>query len=111
MSGAIPLLPNTPSWRCVQLGEARGHLYLYLISYIANEGGMTMNKEFRGVWRKALETYFMELPQYLPGGSEGHISQRSGLRIRSSRAKHPAATVTFCSEYINRSANIKHRVI
>jgi len=28
MGGAIPPLPNTPSWRRTQLKKAQGHLYL-----------------------------------------------------------------------------------
>jgi hypothetical protein len=33
MSGAIPPLPNTPSWRGAQLKkEAQGQLYLYLLT-------------------------------------------------------------------------------
>jgi hypothetical protein len=31
MSGAIPPLPNTPSWRGAQLKKTQGQLYLYLI--------------------------------------------------------------------------------
>jgi hypothetical protein len=31
MSGAVPPLPSTPSWRGAQLNEAQGQLYLYLI--------------------------------------------------------------------------------
>jgi len=30
MSGTIPPLPNTPSWRGVLLKKAQGQLYLYL---------------------------------------------------------------------------------
>jgi hypothetical protein len=30
MSGAIPPLPNMPSWCSAQLKEAEGHLYPYL---------------------------------------------------------------------------------
>jgi hypothetical protein len=30
MGGAVPPLPNTPSWRSAQLGRAQGQLYLYL---------------------------------------------------------------------------------
>jgi len=30
VSGAIPPLLNTPSWRVAQLKEAQGQLYLYL---------------------------------------------------------------------------------
>jgi hypothetical protein len=30
MGGAVPPLPNTPSWRGAQLGGAQGQLYLYL---------------------------------------------------------------------------------
>jgi hypothetical protein len=30
MGGAVPSLPNTPSWRGAQLGGAQGQLYLYL---------------------------------------------------------------------------------
>jgi hypothetical protein len=31
MSGAIPPLPNTPSWRGAQFKKAQGQLYLYLL--------------------------------------------------------------------------------
>jgi hypothetical protein len=34
MSGAIPPLPSTPSWRGALLKEAQGELYLYLYLYI-----------------------------------------------------------------------------
>jgi hypothetical protein len=38
MGGAVPPLPNTPSWRGAQLGGARGQLYLYIsIAHIINE--------------------------------------------------------------------------
>jgi hypothetical protein len=30
MSGAVPTLPNTPSWHAAQLKEAQEQLYLYL---------------------------------------------------------------------------------
>jgi hypothetical protein len=30
MGGAVPPLPNTPSWRDGQLGGAQGQFYLYL---------------------------------------------------------------------------------
>jgi hypothetical protein len=30
MGGAVPPLPNMPSWRGAQLGGAQGQLYLYL---------------------------------------------------------------------------------
>jgi hypothetical protein len=32
MSGAIPPLPNMPSWRGAQLKEAQGQLYLLLFA-------------------------------------------------------------------------------
>jgi len=37
MGGAVPPLPNTPSWRGTQLGEAEGQLYLclYLLSLLS----------------------------------------------------------------------------
>jgi hypothetical protein len=31
MGGAVPPLPNTPSWRGAPLGGAQGQLYLYLL--------------------------------------------------------------------------------
>jgi len=34
MNGAIPPLPNTPSWCGAQFNKAQGHLYLYLIIII-----------------------------------------------------------------------------
>jgi hypothetical protein len=32
MSGALPPLPNTPSWRGAQLKEAQEQLYVYLFT-------------------------------------------------------------------------------
>jgi hypothetical protein len=49
MNGAIPPLPNTPSWCAAQLKEAQGQLYLYLITlleiYIRRNISVTMWKE------------------------------------------------------------------
>jgi hypothetical protein len=37
MSGAIPPLPNTPSWRGARLKEAQGQLYLHLLPFALHE--------------------------------------------------------------------------
>jgi hypothetical protein len=46
MSGAIPPLPNTSSWRSAQLKKAQGQLYLYLYSLGKN---MYFPEKFRSV--------------------------------------------------------------
>jgi hypothetical protein len=41
MRGAIPSLPNTPSWRGAQLKKAQGHLYHYHLHYNVKRGRVT----------------------------------------------------------------------
>jgi hypothetical protein len=38
MSGAIPSLPNTPSWRGAQIKKAQGQLYLYVLPLSTQSG-------------------------------------------------------------------------
>jgi len=46
MRGAIPPLPNTPSWRGAQLKKARGQLYLYLLPFLVNGKGIPVPKHY-----------------------------------------------------------------
>jgi hypothetical protein len=50
MSGAIPPLPNTPSWRGDQLKKSQGQLYF--IRYAASNGKKTLNHELDVCGRK-----------------------------------------------------------
>jgi len=47
MNGAITFLSNTPSWRCVQLKNAQGHVYIYLSIYNIgrNTGNVWVNRD------------------------------------------------------------------
>jgi hypothetical protein len=58
MGGAIPPLPNTPSWRGAQLGGAQGQLYLFLrfIGYTAFSGRMIVNDKPGRMWREGATT-------------------------------------------------------
>jgi hypothetical protein len=49
MSGAIPPLPNTPSWRGVQLKKAQGQLHVYLKVTFEINTGKYLTVHFRSV--------------------------------------------------------------
>jgi hypothetical protein len=40
MRGAIPPLPNMPSWRCAQLKKSTGTIYLYPLLFMKPKGSL-----------------------------------------------------------------------
>jgi hypothetical protein len=64
MGGAVPPLPNTPSWRGAQLGGAQGQLYFTFYTSVGQASGVVTKKfhDFaQQFMRKRGLTYIVQL--------------------------------------------------
>jgi hypothetical protein len=66
MSGAIPPLPNTPSWPGAQLKKAQAQLYVYL--HIIFKGMVLIDREFFAITTTtAAFLFLLNMMSYLSG--------------------------------------------